>query len=74
MTLNYSIIVTRGKEKGYVAVCPALKGCAVQGRTIKSAIVNAKKAAKDYVECLQEDGLPVPIEIDHRTLSLKLAA
>lgn len=57
--MRYTVILEKGRESGYVAYCPAPKGCVTQGRTKKEALKNIKEA---YVECLLEDGLPVPQE------------
>lgn len=60
--MKYTVILEKGRESGYVAYCPTLKGCVTQGRTKKEALKNIKEAIAAYVECLLEDGLPVPQE------------
>ena len=61
--MKYSIIIEKGRESGYVAFCPTLRGCVSQGSTKREAIKNLKEAIKDYIACLMEDGLPVPTEV-----------
>jgi len=60
--MKYSIIIEKGRESGYVAFCPTLRGCVSQGATEREAIQNLKKAVKDYIDCLLKDGLPVPTQ------------
>lgn len=66
--MRYTVIVERGRESGYVAVCQLLRGCVAQGRTARSAVSNLGRAMEDYIECLVEDGLPVPVEVGVKTL------
>lgn len=61
--MKYTVIVERGRESGYVAFCPMLRGCVAEGRTEKMAVANLQRAMEDYIECLVEDGIPVPTEI-----------
>lgn len=56
-TVNYTIIVEKGREEGYVFFCPVSRGCVAQGKTKKEAVDNLKVAIKDYIECLVEDKL-----------------
>ena len=57
--MKYSIIIEKGRESGYIAFCPALRGCVSQGTTKRQVIQNLKKAVKDYIACLIEDGLVI---------------
>lgn len=58
--MKYTIIIETGRESGYVAYAPALKGCVSQGKTKPEALKNIREAMEAYVEALIEDGLPVP--------------
>ena len=71
--MKYTIIVEKGRESGFIAYCPALKGCVAQGGTQKIALKNLKIAVRDYIECLIEDGLPVPSEVGKKFLDLEVA-
>jgi predicted RNase H-like HicB family nuclease len=57
--MKYTIIIEKGRESGYVAYAPALKGCVSQGRTKADALKNIKEAIEVYVDSLLEDGLSV---------------
>lgn len=64
--LNYRIIVepdtqTGTGKPGYTALCPSL-GVADDGDTVEEALKNVKGAIEAYVECLVEDGMPVPVD------------
>lgn len=72
--MKYTVIVEKGRESGYVAFCPILKGCVAQGRTEKAAIANLQKTMEDYIECLLEDGIQVPTEIGTKTVRLDVRA
>ena len=72
--MKYTVIVEEGRESGYVAYAPALKGCVSQGETKEEALRNVKEAMEAYVEALLEDGLPVPVEVGKDTVELEVAA
>jgi len=72
--MKYTVIIEQGRESGYVAYCPALKGCVSQGVTREEALCNVKEAMEAYVEALLEDGLPVPTEVGKDTVELEVAA
>ena len=59
--MKYTVIIEQGRESGYVAYCPALRGCVSQGETKDEALRNIKEAMEAYIEALLKDGLPVPI-------------
>ena len=72
--MKYTIIIEQGRESGYVAYAPALKGCVSQGETKKEVLKNIKEAMETYIEALLEDGLPVPTEAGKDTVELEVAA
>ncbi len=66
--MKYTVIIEKGEQGGFVATCPALKGCVSQGRTRRQVLKNIKEVIEVYVEALVEDGLPVPQEVGRGTL------
>jgi predicted RNase H-like HicB family nuclease len=60
--MKYTVILEKGRESGYVAYVPALKGCVSQGRTRAEALKNIREAMEAYIEALLEDQLPLPTE------------
>ena len=70
----YTVIIEKGRESGFIAYAPALRGCVSQGDTRKEVLKNIKEAMEVYVEALLEDGLPVPTEIGKDMVELEVAA
>jgi len=72
--MKYTVIVEKGRETGYGAYAPTLKGCVSQGKTKVEALKNIKEAMEAYVEALLGDGIPVPTEVGKDTVELEVAA
>ncbi len=72
--MKYTIIIEKGRESGYIAYAPALKGCVSQGKTKTEALKNIKQAMEVYIEALIEDGLPLPTEVGKDTVEFEVAA
>jgi len=72
--MRYTVIIESGRESGYVAICPALPGCSLEGRTKREVRKNIKEAIEAYIEALLEDGLPVPVERGRETVEIEIAA
>jgi predicted RNase H-like HicB family nuclease len=72
--MKYTVIVEKGRESGYVAHVPALRGCVSQGKTKTQALANVKVAMEAYIEALLEDGLPVPTEAGKEAVEVEVAA
>ena len=54
--MKYTIVIEKGRESGYVAYCPALKGCHSQGDSLDEAIDNIREAIGVYLESVQAHG------------------
>jgi predicted RNase H-like HicB family nuclease len=72
--LRYTVILEKGRESGFVAICPALPGCVSQGRTKRDVLRNIREAVEVYIEALLEDGLPVPVEQGREMIEIEVAA
>ena len=72
--MRYTVIIEKGRESGYVAVCPALPGCVSQGRTRREILKNIREAIEAYVEALLEDGLRVSTEQGREIVEIRVAA
>jgi predicted RNase H-like HicB family nuclease len=55
-------IIYRGEDGYWVAECPSLPGCISQGRTREEAVLNIREAIEVYIETLEDDRLPVPVD------------
>ena len=71
--MKYTVIIEKGRESGYIAHCPALKGCVSQGETRDDALANVKEAMEAYIEVLIEDDLPVPTEVGRETVEVQIS-
>jgi predicted RNase H-like HicB family nuclease len=58
----YTVHIEPTAEGGYVAFFPALPGCHTQGETLEEVIAMAKDALEGFLEVLQEQGEPLPVE------------
>jgi predicted RNase H-like HicB family nuclease len=72
MVMKYTVILEKGREFGYVAHVPALRGCVSQGDSREDAISNIKEAIEVYIEALLEDGLTVPTEVGKETVEVQV--
>lgn len=72
--MKYTVILEKGRESGYVAHVPALKGCVSQGNSREEAVSNVKEAIEAYIEVLIEDGLSVPTEVGKETIEVQVDA
>lgn len=60
---NYQFtVVIEPDESGFHAYVPALPGCHTFGETIDEARKNILEAIELHIQCLLEDGEPIPIE------------
>jgi len=69
---TYSLKVEHHSEDGgYLASFPALPGCHTWGDTYEAAIKNAEEALLGYLEALEKNSEPLPVEpIPDRDVSL----
>jgi len=60
--LVFRVPIVVGKDDpGYYSYSPALKGLHMPGDTEQEALDNAKETAKDFLEIMIEDGIPIPL-------------
>lgn len=62
LTFHVTVVVEPDGDE-FHAYCPALKGLHVPGTTIPEAVENARVAAQLFLECLIEDGDPIPVGV-----------
>ena len=61
--IKYRVIIEKDEDGILVAKVLDLPGCATEGKTKKELMRNVKEAIKAYLEALEKDGNPVPIEM-----------
>ena len=71
--MKFTVIIEKGRESGFVAHCPALKGCVSQGTDKEETVSNIREAIQAYVEALVEDGLPGPTEVGSETVEVEIS-
>jgi predicted RNase H-like HicB family nuclease len=70
--MKYTVIIEKGRESGFVAHCPALRGCVSQGEDREETMSNIREAIEAYVEALVADGLPIPTEVGRETIEVEI--
>ena len=59
---TFTAVFEPAEGGGFVVSVPALRGCITQGETFEEAREMVVDAIQGYLESLQKDGLPVPVE------------
>lgn len=64
MTHSYTVVLSRQSDGGYCASVPALKGCHSEGDSLPEALLMIRDAMEGYLSVLEEDGDPIPGDVD----------
>ncbi|MCU1261472.1 MAG: hypothetical protein JWO80_4357 [Bryobacterales bacterium] len=59
---SFTVLYEPAEEGGFVVTCPALPGLVTEGDTLEEARGMAQDAVRAYIESLQKDGQPIPID------------
>jgi predicted RNase H-like HicB family nuclease len=59
MKYSISAVLYPQEGGGYTAICPELRGCITDGKTIEEALENFKEAASLYLEGTPKDENPL---------------
>ncbi len=59
--MKFTITITRDEDGVYNAECPAIPGCASQGKTEAEAQANIEDAIKQCLEVRAEMGMPLTV-------------
>jgi antitoxin HicB len=57
---SYVVLFQPEPEGGYTVTCPTLPGLVSYGATLDEARAMAADAIQGFLECLREDGEPIP--------------
>jgi predicted RNase H-like HicB family nuclease len=63
MKYKLAIEIEPLEEGGYLAICPILQGCHAEGETVAEAIENVEDVARNLIELMREDSVPLPPEL-----------
>ncbi len=59
---QFTVIIDRQPDGGYLVTMPALPGCYTEGRTLEEAHRMAEDAIRAYCASLLKHGEPIPME------------
>lgn len=58
------VLLTPIEDGWWLADVPSLTGCHTQGKTKEAAMANIKEAIESYIASLEEDGKPIPDDVN----------
>ena len=61
---TYTVHITPGEDRGFVATVPALPGCVTFGETYAEAVSMAEEAIFCCLEGMMKDGERIPLETE----------
>jgi len=65
--MKFTVVITKDPEdSGYNASVPALPGCYTFGETPDEAYENSIEAIGAYLDSLEKEGDPIPVEVESR--------
>lgn len=70
--MQYTVLLEKEPDGGFVALVPVLPGCVSQGETRDEALAKFREAAELYVEDCIAAGDPLPSEAGHEFIELTL--
>jgi predicted RNase H-like HicB family nuclease len=56
---NFTVLIEKDEDRGYIVTVPELKGCHTQGDTITEIMANVEEAIKLCLEAQVKDGIQV---------------
>lgn len=56
---NFTILIEKDEDEGFIASVPELKGCHTQGDTMVEIMANIKEAIELCMEVYEKDGVDV---------------
>ena len=68
--MKFTVTVDRDESGAWVVECPAVPGCASQGKTKAEALKNIEEAIELCLEVRAERGLPLTIETKQVTVAV----
>lgn len=72
--MQYTVILQREADGGYVATVPALPRCVSQGDNREESLASIREAIEVYLEDCREAGEPIPTEEGREYVELEVPA
>jgi predicted RNase H-like HicB family nuclease len=60
---NFTVIVRQDEDGNFIAVCPALQGCYVDGFTLDEVLETIRPVIKMHIESRLDNGELIPEEV-----------
>lgn len=60
---NLTVVIEKDEDGNFLAICPALQGCYVDGETMEEALKLIEPVIKMHIEDRLENGESIPKEI-----------
>ena len=68
---TYTVVFELAPEGGYTVTVPALPGVVTEGDTLEEAREMVIDAIEGYLELLQDDGVPIPVDTSQAIEKIK---
>ena len=63
MEYEFTVVIEKDEDGMFIAICPALLGCATAGETREEAIEMIKDAMRLHIQDRRESGEPINEEV-----------
>jgi len=70
--MKFFITIFRDEDGVFIAECPSIPGCIIQGKTEQKAESNIREAIKECLEVRAEKGMPLTIITHQKESGLDL--
>lgn len=72
--MEYTAILQRESDGGYVTTAPTLPGCVSQGDTRAEVLKNIEEAIELYLEDVRDAGEAIPVETDREYVEVPISS
>ena len=67
---KFTVVIEKDEDGKFIAICPALQGCATAGDTREEAIEMIKDAIKLNILARQDEGEPIMEELESQKVTV----
>ena len=72
--MKFKVMLKKGEDGYVVATVPSLPGCISQGKSEKEALENIREAIDLHVSSLSQEGLPLQLPKNTKTVEVAFPA